>query len=191
MKQYIIVVLFITIGYSYTSAQELPVTAVKQSVKSELSKSVYHALTGFEQFSTLTKLIRTAGLLPLVSHTGNVTIFAPDNIAFSKTSAQSLAQFALPEQQKQLQALLKYHIIKGKISAAKIFKSLGKGSGQTSFTTLQGDLIYAKLEGLNIILSDSSGNKATITAADTDKHNGFIHQISAVLKPSSKHTATP
>ena len=71
----------------------------------------------------------------------------------------------------------------GKLSASKILKAISRGEGKATFTTIQGNKIKASMNGIDIILTDTYGNKAKIVLADSNQSNGVIHEIDSVFLP--------
>jgi uncharacterized surface protein with fasciclin (FAS1) repeats len=95
-----------------------------------------------------------------------------------------ITRLFLPENKKDLQKLLTYHIVAGKLTASNILKAMCRGGGSASFTTVQGEEIVANMDGIDIVLSDGKGNTAKITVADVNQCNGIIHQIDSVFLPT-------
>lgn len=127
---------------------------------------------------------KTAKLEEMLDNEGPFTVFAPTDMAFNSLPEIQLQNLLMPENRKQLSALVSYHIIAGKFSAAKILKKLCSGEGQTTLTTLQGEAITATIDGTDIILTDGQGNKARIIKADRNQCNGVVHTIDSVIRPS-------
>ncbi|MDP5062453.1 MAG: fasciclin domain-containing protein [Maribacter sp.] len=79
--------------------------------------------------------------------------------------------------------MLSYHIIADKLSASTILKAMCRGNGIAKFTTIQGEKITATMRGIDIVLTDKSGNSAIIVTADSNQSNGIIHEIDTVFVP--------
>lgn len=139
--------------------------------------------------NTLLEVVKAANLDKILNEDGPFTVFAPSDMAFKKLSKVNLKKLLLPENKKELFSLLTYHIVAGNITASKILKALCNGNGKASFTTVQGDKIYASMEGLDIVLMDKAGNKAKITNADSNQSNGVIHEIDSVILPNNLTSA--
>lgn len=138
---------------------------------------------GSGQHNTLLAAVQAAGLEELLGMEGPFTIFAPSEAAIREWAGNDLGGKLLPENRQELRALLTYHIIAGKHTAAGILKALCSGAGTTTFTTVQGNEILASMEGIEIVLTDCSGKSARITSADADRQNGVIHFIDRVIMP--------
>ncbi|MGI9243135.1 MAG: CIA30 family protein, partial [Verrucomicrobiales bacterium] len=135
-------------------------------------------------FSTLLAAVEAAGLNDLLASTDRLTILAPTDAAFEKLPKGTVAKLLKPENRDQLQAILSYHAIAGRVSA--------------------GDALNAKradtLGGKSVEFGIESGtfkvNGATIRTTDIACDNGVIHVIDTVLLPQSdakpaKQAASP
>jgi uncharacterized surface protein with fasciclin (FAS1) repeats len=121
--------------------------------------------------STLSGLLRSAGLTDTLQAAGPFTVFAPSNEAFQALPAKTLKD--LGEHPDQLKALLTYHVIPGKAMAADIHNGKVK--------SLNG----AELElskAANFVVVDT----ADVGSADINASNGVVHIIDSVLKPPVK-----
>lgn len=163
----------------------LSVVGAAQSAGVQLvEKSIAESAASSENFKTLLAAFHAADLQDLLDRDGPFTVFAPSDLAFSKLTEEKIAQLLLPENKRELFSLLTYHIVAGNFTASKILQALSQGNGKTSFTTIQGTEIMASMNGINIILTDTFGNSATITTADSNQCNGVIHEIDRVILPN-------
>ena len=185
MKSYMYVcaILFLitSLGYGQTSFIENSFLQKESSIIESAADSGHHY--------TLLEAVKAANLDKILDENGPFTVFAPSDMAFKKLSKVNLRELLLPENKQELFSLLTYHIVAGNITASKILKALCNGNGKASFTTVQGDKIYASMDGLDIILTDRAGNKAKITSADANQRNGIIHEIDSVILPNILITA--
>jgi uncharacterized surface protein with fasciclin (FAS1) repeats len=60
-----------------------------------------------------------------------------------------------------------------------------RGNGTAKFTTILGEKITATMNGIDIVLTDKSGNRAVIVTADSNQSNGVIHEIDTVFMPET------
>lgn len=148
------------------------------------AKSILKNTEGSENHKTLLAAMRAADLEEVLGYDGPFTVFAPSDSAFEKLSEERMRRLLLPENKKELHALMTYHIVAGNFSASKILKAMCRGAGKASFTTVQGDEITATMQGVDIILTDNFGNTARIITADSNQCNGVIHEIDSVIRPS-------
>ena len=136
-----------------------------------------------ENHTTLLAAIEAAEMDEILNAEGPFTVFAPSDIAFKKLSNEKIDELLQPENKKNLKTLVTYHIVAGNFSASKILKAMCRGKGRASFTTVQGEELVATMSGIDIVLTDSNGNTAKITTADSTQRNGVIHQIDSVFLP--------
>ncbi|XP_065927615.1 transforming growth factor-beta-induced protein ig-h3-like [Magallana gigas] len=120
--------------------------------------------------TTLIALVKQAGLADALL-SGEYTIFAPTNAAFSK-----LPQSVLDGLQRDTTALaniLKYHVVKGSIHKAD-------ASNELQLETLAGTKIRFNIYNHNNVVT-VEGSK--ITHFDLTASNGMVHVIDAVMMP--------
>jgi uncharacterized surface protein with fasciclin (FAS1) repeats len=122
-------------------------------------------------FNTLVTAVKAAGLVDALSGTGPFTVFAPTNAAFAKLPAGTLE--ALLKDPQKLAAILKYHVVSGKVMAADVIKAK-----EAKPATLQGATLDIKVMGNMVHV-----NNATVTQADVAASNGVIHVIDTVILP--------
>jgi uncharacterized surface protein with fasciclin (FAS1) repeats len=72
------------------------------------------------QFKTLIKLATAAGLAGALEGKGPLTVFAPTDAAFAKLPRATVT--ALEHNRAELRAVLLYHVVKGRITAAQLVK---------------------------------------------------------------------
>ena len=121
------------------------------------------------QFKTLASLLTKAGLAGTLEGKGPFTVFAPTDAAFAKVPKATLA--ALAKSKAKLRAVLLYHVVKGKVTAAQAMKL-------HSAKTLEGKSLTFRVSGGKVIVGG-----ATVTKADVMASNGVIHVINKVLIP--------
>ncbi|RIV17694.1 fasciclin domain-containing protein [Fibrisoma montanum] len=134
--------------------------------------------------TTLVAAVKSAGLVQTLKGKGPFTVFAPTNAAFERLPAGTVETFLKPESKPQLTRLLTYHVVPGKLDATSILKAIRKGNGQTTLTTVSGGKLTAGLSGNQVLLTDESGNLATVTTTDLKASNGIIHVIDRVVLPN-------
>src|SRR5271157_5489270 len=122
-------------------------------------------------FTTLVSLLKKANLTDVLNGPGNFTIFAPDNAAFSKVNASTLAN--LQNNSTALKTLLLYHVI-----PTKLLENNFTGSG--TLTTVNGLSLPYSVNGTTLKVDN-----ATVTKADINATNGVIDVINGVLIPPS------
>ena len=120
------------------------------------------------QLSTLNKLMADAGLADTLRAAGPYTLFAPSDDAFKAVPAKTLQDLA--SNKELLKAVLTYHVVPGKLSAAD--------AKNTNLKTIQGANVALAKAGSFVTVED-----ALVTNADVPASNGVIHVIDKVLMP--------
>ena len=121
------------------------------------------------QFNTLASLLQKAGLAGTLEGKGPFTVFAPTDVAFAKVPKATLASLA--KNKATLRAVLLYHVVQGKVTAAQAMKL-------HSAKTLEGKPISIQVKGGKVIVGGATVVKANVMAS-----NGVIHVINKVLIP--------
>ncbi|WP_461444160.1 fasciclin domain-containing protein [Maribacter sp.] len=173
--------------FTYLSFAQSPIQSSESMpslMRMDPEKSILKNTESSKNHQMLLAVMRASDLEEILGQSGPFTVFAPSDTAFEKLSKAKIDALLLPENKKELQSLMRYHIIAGNFSASKILKAMCRGAGKASFTTVQGDEITASMQGLDIILTDNLGNTARITTADYNQCNGVIHEIDSVIRPS-------
>ncbi len=133
------------------------------------AKNIVQTAIAAGQFKTLASLLTKAGLGGTLQGKGPFTVFAPTDAAFAKLPKATLA--ALAKNKAKLRAVLLYHVVKGKVTAAQAMKL-------RSAKTLNGKSLAIRVNGGKVLVGG-----ATVTKADVNASNGVIHVINKVLVP--------
>jgi len=132
-------------------------------------KNIVQTAIAAGQFKTLVSLVKAAGLAGALSGPGPLTVFAPTDAAFAKVPKATLA--ALGKDKAKLKAVLLYHVVKGKVTAAQVVKL-------KSAKTLEGASLSIRVAGGKVYVGG-----AQVTTPDVMASNGVIHVINKVLIP--------
>jgi len=146
------------------------------------SKNVVENASKAKNLTTLVAAVKAAGLVDTLKGPGPFTVFAPTNAAFSALPVETLLK---PENKATLVAVLTYHVVAGKVTAADLVGMIKDGGGMASLKTVQGGTLIAKLHGKKVTLTDEKGGVVTVTQADVMQSNGVAHVINKVLLPAS------
>ena len=119
---------------------------------------------------------------------GPYTIFAPSNVAYEELPAEERDSYNDPLNMEENNARLYYLVVDDEITASELRSEAEANDGTYTLTTMQGEDLTVTLEGDAVVLTDASGNKATIVETDIDATNGVVHVIDAVLVPSDVST---
>jgi uncharacterized surface protein with fasciclin (FAS1) repeats len=123
-------------------------------------------------FTTLTSLLKTAGLADTLQQAGPYTVFAPTDQAFAALPPGTLQQLQQPENRETLIKLLRYHVLPGQFTSSQL------SSGQVK--TIENDAVNVQVDNAN---NQISVNGAKVIQANVQASNGVIHAINQVLIP--------
>ena len=129
---------------------------------------IVHTAEHAGNFSTLIAALQAADLMEALKSPGPFTVFAPTDKAFAALPAGTVESLLKPENKAQLQAILKYHVVAGKVMSGEIIKS-------SKAKTLHGNNVKLTL----------MVNNANVTKADIKASNGVIHVIDRVILPGT------
>jgi uncharacterized surface protein with fasciclin (FAS1) repeats len=150
------------------------------------SKNIVENAVNSKDHTTLVAAVKAAGLVETLASEGPFTVFAPVNAAFDKLPEGTVDTLLMEENKAQLQGVLTYHVVAGKVNASDLVKMIKKDGGKHTMKTIQGGTLTAMLDGAQVKVMDASGNVSTVTIADVNQSNGVIHVIDTVLLPSAK-----
>ncbi|MBR9845877.1 MAG: fasciclin domain-containing protein [Algicola sp.] len=149
------------------------------------SKTIVENAVNSKDHTTLVAAVKAAELVEVLSSEGPFTVFAPTNSAFEKLPAGTVETLLKPENKKQLQTILTYHVVSGKWNAKDIMKLLKKGDGKAVVKTVSGGTITIWTKDKEVYITDENGNASKVTIADVNQSNGVIHVVDSVLLPKS------
>jgi uncharacterized surface protein with fasciclin (FAS1) repeats len=130
-------------------------------------------------YSVLKEAAVKSGADATLRGTGPFTVFAPDNNAFAAANITSATVASLSA--AQLQSLLLYHTVAGKITAADV-----PAGPNAKVITAGGDSIFVTKNASGVFV-----NGISVAQADINADNGVIHRLSKALnKPSGNIVAT-
>lgn len=147
--------------------------ATRVGAETKHGKNIVETAVAAGSFNVLAKALVTAELVDALQGEGPFTVFAPTDEAFAKLPAGTLEQLLLPESKGLLTAILKYHVVAGKVLAKDVVKL-------QAAKTLNGQRVdiavhegKVKVDGANVV------------KVDVEASNGVIHVIDQVVLPSS------
>jgi uncharacterized surface protein with fasciclin (FAS1) repeats len=123
-------------------------------------------------FTTLVAAVQAAGLVDTLKGEGPFTVFAPTDAAFAKLPAGTVENLLKPENRQQLQEILTYHVVPGKVLSSDL---QGK---TTTAATVEGSEVEIDASGSAVMVQG-----ATVTQADIAASNVVIHVIDTVIMP--------
>ncbi|MBD2339589.1 S-layer homology domain-containing protein [Calothrix sp. FACHB-156] len=123
-------------------------------------------------FTTLTSLLKTAGLAETLQQAGPYTVFAPTDQAFAALPPGTLQQLQQPENREALIKLLRYHVLPGQLTSSQL------STGQVK--TIEDEAVNVQVDAAN---NQIAVNGARVIQANVQASNGVIHAINQVLIP--------
>lgn len=134
-------------------------------------KDIVDTAVAAGSFNTLVAAVTAADLVDTLKGDGPFTVFAPTDEAFAKLPDGTVENLLKPENKEKLQAVLLYHVVPGKVSAADVVKL-------TSANTANEMSLSIMVDGTNVKVND-----AQVIQTDIMTSNGVIHVIDTVLLP--------
>lgn len=122
-------------------------------------------------FNTLVAAVKAAGLVETLQGAGPFTVFAPTDEAFAKLPKGTVEDLLKPENKEKLVAILTYHVVPGKVTAADV-------------KTMKAKTVNGKELSLKVADGKVSVDNASVLKADVMAKNGVIHVIDHVVLPN-------
>jgi uncharacterized surface protein with fasciclin (FAS1) repeats len=119
-------------------------------------------------FKTLVTAVKAAGLVDTLKGKGPLTVFAPTDEAFAKLPKDTVE--ALLKDLPRLRAILKYHVVPGRVMAADVARI------KSAETVLGQSVAIDTSKGVRV-------DNAKVVKADIACANGVIHVIDSVILP--------
>ncbi len=133
-------------------------------------KDIVDTAVSAGEFNMLVAAVKAAGLVDTLKSPGPFTVFAPTDDAFAEIPSEKLSK--LLKQPERLGAILKYHVVPGRVMAKDVVRL-------TSAKTALGQSVrITSSHGVRI-------NDANVVKTDIETSNGVIHVIDSVLIPSN------
>jgi uncharacterized surface protein with fasciclin (FAS1) repeats len=112
-----------------------PASATRQE------QDIVDTATAAGDFTTLTRLLRRAGLVKALKEPGPYTVFAPTDAAFAKIPETKLNR--LLKNKTRLRSVLLYHVVAKRLAAAQI-------AGRKRAKTLNGKKVRFRVRDSNV-----------------------------------------
>jgi uncharacterized surface protein with fasciclin (FAS1) repeats len=134
-------------------------------------KTVVDVAAAAGKFQTLLAAAKAAGLAETLAGKGPFTVFAPTDEAFARLGNDTLQSLLEPRNRKQLETILKYHVVPGRRDARDLV-------AEQKVETVQGGEVKTVIREGRILVND-----AQVIDSDIAADNGLIHVIDRVLTP--------
>jgi uncharacterized surface protein with fasciclin (FAS1) repeats len=139
--------------------------------KSAAPGDIVAVASGAGSFNTLVAAVKAAGLVETLQGTGPFTVFAPTDEAFAKLPKGTVDDLLKPENKEKLVAILTYHVLPGKVTAAQV-------------KTMNAKTVNGKELSLKVAEGKVWVDNALVVKADVMAKNGVIHVIDHVILPN-------
>ena len=123
-------------------------------------------------FTTLAAALEAGDLIGTLKSDGPFTVFAPTDEAFAKLPDGTVEMLLMPENKDKLVAILTYHVVAGKVSAADVVTL-------SSATTANGSDVKINIRDDSVFINDSR-----VVMTDIAASNGIIHVVDTVILPN-------
>jgi len=175
-----------TIGFAqkYTKTDTSELSKNWNETTFYASKSFTENITEIPSFSILKKNLELGASTKEIEDQEMVTIFAMTNNAYEKLKGVNDSIFDIVPITNRI-AIIKYHVIPGRVDKRSIKKAIQYKGGIAYFMTLQGVKLGIKEENSQLFLVDSFGNTSVISATDFYHKNGFFHIVEGYVLPTS------
>ena len=150
----------------------LSLAAAPAPARPATQRNIVQTAVAAGKFKTLVMLVQRAGLARTLQKPGPYTVFAPTDAAFKQVPKATLN--ALLADKAKLRSVLLYHVVSGKVTAARAAKL-------SSAKTLNGERVRIRSRASGIYV-----NTARVVTPDVMATNGVIHVINRVLIPPAR-----
>ena len=148
------------------------------------SKNIVENAVHSKDHTTLVAAVKAAGLVDTLEGPGPFTVFAPTNEAFAALPKGTVETLLKPENKDKLTAILTYHVVPGRYTAADLATQVDSMGGKLMLKTVQGEELTIERSGMkHLTVTDAKGDVARILIADVLQSNGVIHVVDKVLIP--------
>ncbi|QDT58960.1 Immunogenic protein MPT70 precursor [Stieleria bergensis] len=151
---------------------------VIDSVILPADKNLAETAVAAGKFGTLVAAAKAAGLVDALAGDTELTVFAPTDEAFAKLPEGTIKSLLLPENKAKLAAILKYHVVAGRVYSEDAVAA-------KTANTLEGSPIEISVSDKGAMI-----NQAKLIKTDIDASNGVIHVIDSVILPPAKTSST-
>ena len=135
--------------------------------------------------SRFAQAAKAAGLDSTLAGSDPYTVLVPRDEAFAKVEG-ALKDPANPQNRAELTRILTLHILPGTVLIEDLAKAVDNGKGKALVQTMSGQTLTATKDGGKVVLTDGSGNKATIVEGDQKRSNGVVQYVDTILTPSAE-----
>jgi uncharacterized surface protein with fasciclin (FAS1) repeats len=148
------------------------------------NKDIIQNAVNSKDHTTLVAAVKAGGLVKTLAGPGPFTVFAPTNQAFDDLPTGTVANLLKPENKKELDKILTYHVVAGRLDTKILDQNIKDGGGKAELKTVEGGTLTVTGSGEDLTVTDSKGDTAKITIPNVYQSNGVIMVVNHVLMPS-------
>jgi len=174
-----------SIAQKYTNKENVNIVKEWNGTSFSSTKTISENIENSADFSMLKKALKSQEILDALASEEMITVFAITNKGFEKYKEKQDSIFS-SSNAENLKAVIKYHIIPGRVDSHSIKKSIERKGGTIYYATLQGEKLGIKEENGQLLLVDSKGNTSLISTTDFYHKNGFFHIVDGIVYPILK-----
>lgn len=142
-------------------------------------RDIMDNITASPMHSTLVAALKDSGVAEALKASGQFTVFAPTNAAFTAAGFTSKSAML-----SNMGRRLSYLIVPGRYDSQAMLKAINEGGGEARLRTAEGGTLLVRMNGsTNILVMDERGNSADIAIYDVRDKNGVVHVVDHVLEP--------
>jgi uncharacterized surface protein with fasciclin (FAS1) repeats len=145
------------------------------------SRNIVQNAMNSRDHTTLVAAVKQANLVETLSGPGPFTVFAPTNTAFSAVPSATVSMLMMDQNRAQLQQVLTYHVVPGRLTAADLMARIRAGGGRATLRTVAGANLSVSMMGDRLMITDGAGGMSHVTIGDVMQSNGVIHVVDKVL----------
>ncbi|MBF9039747.1 fasciclin domain-containing protein [Rhodobacterales bacterium LSUCC0387] len=137
------------------------------------AKDIVDTVAAACSFTTLLATAEAAGPVETLKGEGPLTVFAPEDEAFTALPEGTVETLLLPQNRDQLVAILTYHVIAGAVMSGDL------SEGMTAANVLGAGITIYPDNGM----MPNDANDANVVTSEIEALNGVIHVIDKVIMP--------
>ncbi len=141
----------------------------------EPSDDIVETAIATPALSTLVAAVVAGELVETLQSEGPFTVFAPVNEAFAALPAGTVDTLLLPENIADLQGILTYHVVPGKVMSSDLTDGM-------VVRTVNGESITINVGAAGVSINGG----ANVVIANIETSNGVVHVIDSVLLPPTE-----
>ena len=124
------------------------------------NKNIIQNAVNSKDHTTLVAAVKAGGLVDTLEGPGPFTVFAPTNEAFAALPKGTVDTLLKPENKKELDKILTYHVVPGKLDSEALDQDIKKGDGKATLKTVEGGTLTVTGSGKDLMVTDEKGDTA-------------------------------